>query len=128
MNSDVSFTVIVNPSNGPGETTTPGTDYTNAIRKLNEASNVQTVGYVRTGYTDRAIDDVLRDIATYSRWSQLDSSLAMSGIFFDETPHDYSPQQKSYLTTINQAVKNSNGIRQPKLVSSFDGELPLHSD
>ncbi len=118
MNSDTNFSVIINPASGPGEAATPGTEYTNAIRKLNEAPNVQTVGYVRTGYTERNIDDVLRDIATYSRWSQLDGSLAMSGIFFDETPHDYSPQQKAYLTTINQAVKDSNGIQQPKLVCS----------
>lgn len=116
QNSDVNFTIIINVDSGPGEAATPNSDYTSAIVKLNEAPNVETVGYVRTNYTDRDINDVLRDIETYSGWSQSNSSLAMSGIFFDETPNDYSLRKQRYLGTANKAVKNSVGIQQPKMV------------
>lgn len=109
--------MIVNPHSGPGAMTIPGPNYVSAIKRLNAVPNVRTVGYVRTGYTRRDIDLVVGDVATYSAWSQYDADLAMHGIFFDETPHDYSSFKREYLATANQAVGNASGLREPKLVS-----------
>ncbi len=56
------------------------------------------------------------DVATYSGWSKVDSGLSVSGIFFDETPHDFSRRKQQFLITANEAVKNATGLREPKLV------------
>ncbi len=109
--------MIVNVDSGPGGEASPGSPYVSAVRRLNAAQNVNTIGYVRTNYSSRDIDLVIRDVATYSRWSDLDGTLAVSGIFFDETPHDLQQlQEPSYLADTNRAVENSAGIRDPKLV------------
>ncbi|KAK3045987.1 hypothetical protein LTR09_012486 [Extremus antarcticus] len=121
---DVNFTVIINPLSGPGNSATPGNEYPSAIRRLNSAPNVQTVGYVRTGYTDRNINDVVDDVATYSGWSKVDSGLSVSGIFFDETPHDFSRRKQQFLITANEAVKNATGLREPKLIIHNPGTIP----
>ncbi|KAK5170097.1 uncharacterized protein LTR77_004681 [Saxophila tyrrhenica] len=123
-NQEVNFTVIVNPDSGPGQSAGPGNDYVSAISRLTAAPNVQTVGYVRTGYGTRDIDTVLRDVDIYSRWSQLANGLAVSGIFFDEAPHDYSQQKQQYMATANQAVKESTGIREPRLIIHNPGTIP----
>jgi hypothetical protein len=49
----------------------------------------------------------------------MDSGLSMSGIFFDETVHDFSPRKKDFLITANEAVKNATGIQEPKLVRHY---------
>jgi hypothetical protein len=63
------FTVIVNPSSGPGEW--PNSDYAAAIAQLNALSNVQTIGYVDTAQVNvpggpYTIEKVVGDIKTYA--------------------------------------------------------------
>lgn len=77
---------------------------------------MRTVGYVRTGYAERDIDAVVRDVDTYARWSRLNANLTVHGIFFDEAPHEYSERTRDYLATANEAVKDSNLIGGAKLV------------
>ncbi|KAK3681893.1 hypothetical protein LTR37_020786 [Vermiconidia calcicola] len=124
LNSDVNFTVIVNPESGPGSGVSPGDDYVSAIQRLNAIPNVRTVGYVRTGYGDRDIDTVTREVATYSGWSQLNNSLSIMGIFFDEAPHEWTLERQRYLSAANQAVEDAAGIRQPKLIIHNPGTPP----
>lgn len=125
--SDQNFTVIINPDSGPGAPQLPGTEYTTQIQNLTQYPNVQAVGYVRTGYGSRDVQEILRDIATYSQWETTRranvnaSAMAMHGIFFDEAPHEYTPEAAEFLTTINQAAKDAAGVLEPKTVCS-----PLH--
>lgn len=48
-NPTENFTIVVNPSSGPGSTQYPNSDYVAGIAQLNSYSNVQILGYVDTG-------------------------------------------------------------------------------
>ncbi|PIA89516.1 Spherulin-4 [Cercospora beticola] len=124
-NSNLDFIVIINPDSGPGGmSTAPGAEFSPGIQKLNNYSNVQTVGYVRTGYGTRPVMEIVQDIETYAQWADVHSSLAMHGIFFDEAAYEYSPENVEHLYIINQFAKNSTGIREPRTVIHNPGILP----
>jgi hypothetical protein len=108
--------VIVNPSSGPGSSQFPDENYTPQLEKLNGYPNVDTVGYVRTGYATQNISLVVSEVATYAGWASKNSSLAIHGIFFDESPYEYSAAAVEYMHTINEAVKNSTGLQGDKIV------------
>lgn len=116
------FTVVINPHSGPGTSQFPSIEYTTQIQNLTRFPNVQTLGYVRTGYATRDINDVLSDISIYSGWQSVEedgvnaTALAMHGIFFDEAPHEYSPEIADYMSRINQAAKDATGLLSPKTV------------
>lgn len=112
----LNFVVIVNPSSGPGSTAYPEEQYSISIAKLNTYANVRTVGYVRTGYADRNISTVVAEVSTYARWFSSSSTLAMHGIFFDESPHRYSAEAVEYMHLVNQGVKNSTGLQGDRTV------------
>jgi len=83
----VQWQIIVNPNSGPGgaPNSYPPTYYANAIAQLNSYSNVMTLGYVSTNYTNRAYSLVQQDIATYANWANYTPmNISMAGIFFDE--------------------------------------------
>ncbi|KAE9968422.1 hypothetical protein BLS_005870 [Venturia inaequalis] len=118
------FTVIINPKSGPGGTVLPNPDFYPAISKLNAFSNVQTVGYVPTGYGARNMSEILKDIATYSGWNKAKPSIAMHGIFFDEVISDWSPDAGTFMKTINQAVKNATGLLGARTTVHNPGNIP----
>lgn len=103
------FTAIVNPHSGPGEGALPNDIYTQAIQSLNALDNVRTIGYVATTWCEKNVSSVLDEVAVYVGWGDHDSSLAMSGIFFDEIPTRHTPEYVSYLRSISDAVRSHNG-------------------
>ncbi len=113
---NLEFTVIVNPSSGPGASQYPDDYYSAAIQTLNGYPNVKTVGYVRTGYATRNISTVISEVNTYAGWTSKAASLAMHGIFFDESPHEYTADAVEYMRSINQVVKNATGLQGDKTV------------
>ncbi|KHN97554.1 spherulin 4-like cell surface protein [Metarhizium album ARSEF 1941] len=121
---DVNFTVIVNPNSGPGETPYPDARYDAAIRRLNSYPNVETVGYVRTGYATRKLGDVTRDVSVYSGWSSNASSLAMHGIFFDESPHQYSADAVDFMRAADSFVRQTPGLQGRRMVIHNPGVIP----
>ncbi|KAL4902077.1 hypothetical protein BDW74DRAFT_158987 [Aspergillus multicolor] len=121
---DLPFLIVINPSSGPGNGSAPDTSYQSAIRRLDSYANVQKVGYVRTNYAQRNVSEVLADVATYSSWKDNASDLAMSGIFFDESPHQYAAETVSYLEGINAAVKSAAGLDGEKTIIHNPGVLP----
>jgi hypothetical protein len=58
------------------------------------------------------LNTVLDDIAAYSFWGEYRDSLAIDGIFVDETPTQYSSDSVSYLQTIAEAVHESDGLKE----------------
>lgn len=120
----VQFTAIVNPHSGPGEGALPSESYTQAIQVLNSFNNVRTIGYVATTWCKKNVSSVLDEISVYAGWGKIDPSLAMDGIFLDETPTIYSSEYVSYFKTISQAV----GIKTDGLTNSYivhnPGALP----
>lgn len=113
---NANFTVIVNPDSGPGNASGPGLDYVSALRVLSEAPNVRTVGYVPTGYGTRDIASVIDEIMIYANWTGKDTRLTVSGIFFDESPHEYSAHAAQYIAALGTAVKSAGEIQRPRMV------------
>ena len=118
---DLNFTVIINPSSGPGSSPISTTPYAQQVSQLNAYPNVNTVGYVRTGYATRNISDVLSEVATYAGWSQ---NLAMHGIFLDEAPHEYSVDAVEFMRTVDEAIKNTDGLEGGRTVIHNPGVIP----
>ncbi|KAI9746882.1 MAG: hypothetical protein M1815_004921, partial [Lichina confinis] len=134
---DVDFTVVINPNDGPGKTALPDENYLRELPIFNERPNVRAVGYVPTDWTRRPIEAVARDIGVYSRWSQDNATavvgdaprgagapLAMHGIFFDETPTQYTPDNVTYLSKINEFVREASGLEGRRMVIHNPGALP----
>ncbi|CAO2657841.1 Nn.00g071010.m01.CDS01 [Neocucurbitaria sp. VM-36] len=119
----VQFTAIVNVHNGPGEGALPSAEYAHAIGTLNSLNNVRTIGYVATTWCTRNLSSVLDDIGAYSFWGDYNQSLAVNGIFVDETPTQYTPDYVSYLQTISYAIHDSPGLRDDYIVHN-PGALP----
>ncbi|KAL2784026.1 Spherulation-specific family 4 [Aspergillus keveii] len=71
---EVDFYVIVNPNSGPGDSSPPAFEYITGVSTLNSYANAHTIGYVRTNWADRDIDDVKQDIDVYSRWASYSGS------------------------------------------------------
>ncbi|KAI4706654.1 hypothetical protein J4E89_008721 [Alternaria sp. Ai002NY15] len=69
------------------------------------------------------LSSVLDDIAAFSFWGEYDSSLALSGVFVDETPTQYSTDYAVYLDSIAQAVQDSTGLKDDYIVHN-PGALP----
>lgn len=115
--------VIINPSSGPGNSTVLNDQYAEQIARLNNITSVRTVGYVRTNYTNRLIDEVLVDVSTYSGWSTANTSLGMHGIFLDESPHRYSSTSASYMRNITSTIKSASGIQGQRMVIRNPGVI-----
>jgi hypothetical protein len=116
LRPDIQFTVIVNPDSGPGDGPTPDDRYTEALKHLSSYHNVRALGYVRTGYATRSKADVLDEIQTYAAWSSNSTSLAMHGVFLDETPHQYTAEAAEFLREVGDAIRNSQGLQSPNVV------------
>ena len=116
---DVNFTVVINPGSGPGPNALPDANYTREIPILASYENVRLLGYVHTSYAERNVSLVRRDIETYAAWPIASSNrgLAVRGIFFDETPQQYSDHAFAYLQNLTELVKNSNGFGSDAYVS-----------
>ena len=75
--------IIINPNNGP-DSSEPNSAYQQCLPLIKTAgSNAILLGYVRTGFGDRAISDVESDVSLYADW---DDAFRPNGIFFDEVP------------------------------------------
>ncbi|KAF2667968.1 hypothetical protein BT63DRAFT_375237 [Microthyrium microscopicum] len=119
-NKNLNFTVVVNPQSGPGNTSYPGDAYADGVIKLNSFPNVQTIGYVRTSWAARNITEVLGDISTYNGWAQVNGAtkagMAVDGIFFDESPSQYTQDGADFVKTVNAAVKSASGFGGNKTI------------
>lgn len=114
---DLEFLVIVNPNSGPGAPPWwPNEDYVREIPRLNASRNVTTVGYVRTTYCRRPVEDVVQDIEVYAKRNNVFAGLQVHGIFVDETVNLYSKEAKHYLDRIDHTVKGSAGIHGNRIV------------
>ncbi|KAI9041836.1 spherulation-specific family 4 protein [Aspergillus affinis] len=126
-NPDVKFTVIVNPDNGPGGSTTlQDQNFLTNIPKLAAHSNVRLIGYVATGWGDRDISEVQADIKQYAEWpsSSGDSSFAVKGIFLDEGATAYSEATVSFYEQAASLIKESSGLGPDNYVVANPGTPP----
>lgn len=116
-NTDVNFQVIINVDSGPGSTQYPDSTYASAIANLNSFSNVQTICYVHTSWSARAIEDVETDISACAGWASYpDGDIHMNGIFFDEAVAEYNDTTAAYMSSITSFAKNALGAGRDTVV------------
>ena len=103
---------MLNPGSGPGNNTLSDPNFQREIPKLNTFPNIRTIGYVRIGWTKRDINVVLNEVSTYASWADVGTktSFQIHGIFFDETPNNYTDSGVAYLQRIDQFVKGDDGF------------------
>ncbi|CAN8104245.1 unnamed protein product [Discula destructiva] len=118
-NSHLHFYVVINPNNGPLNTSDPSganggycnvyndssyiphgcnRDWTTHLAALNKLSNVQTIGYVYTRYGARDPAAIKADIAEWAAWDTAPTwtfggdkaDIAVAGLWFDEIGADPS--------------------------------------
>ncbi|PKY07970.1 cell surface spherulin 4-like protein [Aspergillus campestris IBT 28561] len=123
---EVNFTVVINPGSGPGPNALPDGNYTREVPKLAAHGNVRLLGYVATTYATRDASLVRRDIETYAAWPEKSSNpdLAVRGIFFDETPQQYSDKALAYLQNLTDFVKATPGLGPDNFVVHNPGVIP----
>ncbi|KFY27072.1 hypothetical protein V493_03707, partial [Pseudogymnoascus sp. VKM F-4281 (FW-2241)] len=123
---DLKFIVVVNPHNGPGGSPLPDANYTREIPLLNSYNNVQTLGYVATGYAKRDLQAIKNDIHTYSYWStNVDvQNLKVEGIFFDETPGEYDAASANLLHEIQSEARLAYGFGSRCMLINNPGIIP----
>lgn len=120
---DLNFFVIINPNSGPGDAPWwPNVDYAREIPKLNAFTNVHTVGYVRSTYCNRPIDQVFQDIDTYATRKIGGKDKLFQGIFVDETVNIFSPEVKTYLDRVDSKIKGTQGLSGKRFVCSLDSD------
>ncbi|PSR99198.1 Spherulation-specific family 4-domain-containing protein [Coniella lustricola] len=110
-NPGLHFYIIVNPNNGPLNTSDPSglnegycnvandsyiehgcnRDWTTHLATINELPNAQTLGYVWTRYGARAVGDIKADIAEWAAWETAPTwedgqsvNITIHGLWFDE--------------------------------------------
>jgi Spherulation-specific family 4 len=108
---NVSFTIVVNPFNGPGLEDLPDENYQREIPKLTCHPNVRVVGYVHTNWAKRDLNLVFADIEKYAQWRKHSGveGLKVSGIFVDETPNIYDADAEAYLAKLRKHAKEMPG-------------------
>ncbi|KAK6330558.1 hypothetical protein TWF718_002758 [Orbilia javanica] len=94
------FTIIINPSNGPG-TTDEITRYSTLIESLAKFSNVNILGYIHQSWGNR---DITGDVDTWISYfpSKLD------GFFLDEMPSVKSDTNLSAVSSNNAYIKKKS--------------------
>lgn len=70
--------VVVNPNSGPD--CKPYGLFKDAVQKC-QAAGIKVLGYVRTEYSERSLEIVLKDLQLYKEWYNVD------GFFIDEMHH-----------------------------------------
>ncbi|KNG91237.1 spherulin 4-like cell surface protein [Aspergillus nomiae NRRL 13137] len=125
-NPNVKFTIIINPSNGPGGDRLPDANWRKAIPKLRAHPNIAVIGYVATGYGGRALSAVKRDITTYANWPTLsgDASFAVHGIFLDEAAAELDDKKVAFYKQLTTKVKENKGFGPHNNVVMNPGTVP----
>lgn len=106
------FIVIINPNDGPGNSTSLDLNFQRELPKLLSRTNIATVGYVRTIYATRNKTTVFEDVDKYAGWMMANttSNYILHGIFFDETPSNYTIESAEYMDEVDKYVKNHYGF------------------
>ncbi|KAF2458196.1 Spherulation-specific family 4 [Lineolata rhizophorae] len=56
------------------------------------------------------MENASREISTYAGWADQNQSLALDGVFLDETPNEYEAPRAELLTNIRSEVESTAGL------------------
>lgn len=101
---------MVNPHNGPGDESLPDANYQREILRLAALNNIRMLGYVATRYTQKRFEQIVEEVEIYANWCDASRSKAfkVDGIFFDETPNQYSHTRYEYMRGISAMVRENS--------------------
>ena len=90
--------VLLNPNSGVGQ---QREQVFNDVVNASQAAGMKVLGYVRSEYGDRAVEDIAQELDTYSSWYGVD------GFFVDEMYHwgKLYLQFVRYARTLQQALR-----------------------
>jgi hypothetical protein len=111
----VPITVIINPSNGPGEACYP--KYKTGIDYLRGAG-VVVIAYVPTYYGLRDRQDVMDDIDMYH------NCYTIAGVFLDEVPSEVTKENFRYYNTLSAYVRKHSS----KHIIALNPGIPFNND
>ncbi|KAH8881304.1 hypothetical protein GQ53DRAFT_832494 [Thozetella sp. PMI_491] len=114
----VAWQIIVDPNNGPGNGLSDP-NYRFGVAQLNSYPNVRTVGYVRTGFGQRNVSDILADVTTWATWT---GNRSVSGIFLDETTTATNQQNVTNLRTVVQYARTK--FKFKPVICNFGTKVP----
>lgn len=125
-NPALTFQVILNVDSGPGDSSGPNSDFAQATAKLNAYPNVETLGYVHTGYGATSQDDVNQNVSAWNAWNSYSGANAsIHGIFYDEVHNtEGDDSDVSYMQSLVQAALTTFASR-PTIVFN-PGSKPEH--
>ncbi|KAI2483213.1 hypothetical protein Ptr902_05530 [Pyrenophora tritici-repentis] len=121
---ETTFTVVINPENGPGSTVWPTAEYIDAIESLSKYENIRILGYIDTDGGKRDNATIRQEIAVYVGWHNISKSLTLSGIYFDRTPYKNQGHAQAYLQNISATVRLSDGFGAQAFVAQNPGHVP----
>ena len=75
---------------------------------------------MRTGYASRNLSDVISELNVYAGWASKSQAFAIDGIFFDESPHEYTAKAVQFMLSATRAVKDATGFQGSKTVRIGD--------
>jgi hypothetical protein len=126
---DITFTAVVNPSNGPnpGEDGCPDKDVVEGLASLNKHANIRTMGYVHTAnstdcgkgtdicFCTASAAEVKRNITTYASWatkgcqgwSTVNPDISIDSIFIDEAPGEDGGKCLDYMKDLTSHAKSA---------------------
>ncbi|KAI0459121.1 Spherulation-specific family 4-domain-containing protein [Xylaria acuta] len=126
----VPWLAVVNPGDGPGQTGgAPGNgdaNYLAGVSQLNAQPNVQTLGYVRTGYGAAPQAELQANVTTWASWASYagdgdgGENVGVDGIFFDEA----SAADFEYLNVAVAHARAAFGSKQIVAVCNFGSAAP----
>ncbi|KAL2067221.1 hypothetical protein VTL71DRAFT_1645 [Oculimacula yallundae] len=88
----------------------PDKNYEVALDRLNNFTNVITLGYVSVNWTGRDLADVFADINCYAAWpNHSNPNVAVQGIFFDETPSSLTDETWDYMSNMTAFAREALG-------------------
>jgi hypothetical protein len=93
--------VVINPN---------ATDYAQVIPNLLGQKNVRLIGYIDVNLGNTSVDNVTDQIDEYAAWGASAPTLALDGVFFDQTPSGDSNADAEYLTEITQHARNQDKL------------------
>jgi hypothetical protein len=116
---NVNFTVVINPNNGPENTTALDSTWKTNLQQLNKFGNARPIGYVNTNFSYRAIDEVLADSREYASWSYPDANgtYGLTGIYYDQVTANRSTEGAiNYGMMLDWMVKAGTAFSPRQLV------------
>jgi hypothetical protein len=88
------------------------------VGRLANYSNVEKLGYVRTGYASRNLSEVISELNIYAGWASKNQAFVMNSVFFDESPYQYTQEAVEFMLSASRAVKDAQGFQKSKVVCS----------